>query len=115
MKWRSLAACTAVFAALGLGGCGFSGTDDWRAEERCQPAGGGWEPEQVLPDPVACPEAYEGSSDGSWAPGLPDVPVVGPSEPWEPSPVPPCSTVPSLNGFPCFDVDPQGNPGPYYG
>ena len=111
---RALAAGMAALASLGLTGCDVPGAGNWRTESRCQPPGGGLAPEQVLPDPKKCPEAYKGNGNGNgnWAPGVPEWP--GTTEPYRPGPTPPCSTVPSLNGFRCENVDPWGNPGPYY-
>lgn len=122
LGWRALTAGAAVVAALGFSGCAIPGTSassdaassDWRSEPRCQPPGGGWEPWQVLPDREKCPEAYQGSGNPGSAPGLPAIPGPGTTEPYKPSPAQPCSTVPSLNGFRCENVDPYGNPGPYY-
>ncbi|HSV40120.1 MAG TPA: hypothetical protein VLI04_15275 [Nocardioidaceae bacterium] len=108
---RSFAAGIAVLAALAVGGCGLPGTSDWRSQARCQPPGGGWGPEHVLPDRDKCPEAYVGNGKGGWSPSLP---AGGSSEPWEPAPTPPCSRSESLNGFRCENTDPYGNPGPYY-
>jgi hypothetical protein len=105
-----------IAATLTLGACGAvpgSGDSDWRSEARCQPPGGGLDPEQVLPDPQACPEAYEGSgSRQAGGPGVPPAEPPSSAPPVEP-PANPCDG-PGLNGFECHPVDPRGNPGPYY-
>jgi hypothetical protein len=110
----ALAALSAAYiissAVPSSGGQQTAGGSNWRNEPRCQPPGGGLSPEQVLPDRDQCPEAYRGNGDPSGAPALPNEPPS--TEPVEP-PSDPCGP-PALNGFPCYPVDPRGNPGPYY-
>lgn len=86
-------------------------SDGWRSEERCQPPGGGLDPEDVLPDPVKCPEAYVGNGGGSGAPPVGAIPgspgAEGPEELPDPHP---CSRQESLNGFPCVEVPGEDTP-----
>jgi hypothetical protein len=111
--WLILLALVPAAVAIGCGGS--SDPSAYLAEERCQPpddvsdAGDGYvpSPEELLPDPEACPEFYEGGEDG-WAPPVTVNP--GSGEPVETTPEDPCSTTPSLNGFPCYD----GPNGPIY-
>lgn len=107
-----LLAATLLLVAGGGSGDG-SGDGDYMAEERCQPVddtsdptdGSIPSPEELLPDPEACPEFYEGGDVGAAPPVS-----VNPGEPYVPSEPSPCSTTGSLNGFPCTN----GPDGPIY-
>jgi hypothetical protein len=96
--------------------------DNWRDAPRCQPQedpapgdspsdGPALSPEEILPDPELCPEAYEGGGP-STAPPIPE-PAPEPSGPSGPEPgYHPCSESESLNGHPCTEI--PGVPTPFY-
>ncbi|MCB0877175.1 MAG: hypothetical protein KDB46_13385 [Solirubrobacterales bacterium] len=93
-----------------------SDPDSYLSEDRCQPVddmsdpGDGYipSPDELLPDPEACPEFYEGNEDAVAPPIAVD--PGGGSEPVTPPAEDPCASGASLNGFPCTN----GPNGPIY-